>query len=146
MSALPTPDVITVYSAPWCGHCTRLKAQLTRQGSVYVEVDVDGQPDVLEALAAANDGAWLIPTVALPNGQVLVNPSAREVAAAAEGASPAQALLRLIGESAIGDDLLLPGPYGPRHENRLLVRFLVGPGHARLGLGVRRVVAVCARG
>ncbi|WP_344742782.1 glutaredoxin family protein [Streptosporangium vulgare] len=35
---------LTVYSAPWCGHCHRLKAALTRAEIPFVEVDVDQTP------------------------------------------------------------------------------------------------------
>jgi selenocysteine lyase/cysteine desulfurase/glutaredoxin len=117
MNVLPVPEVITVYGAPWCGHCTRLKAQLRRVGIVYVEVDVDARPEFLDGLAAANNGAWLIPTVALPNGKVLINPSIRQITeATAEPARPdlRTGVLKRIRKSVIGDDLLLPGPYGPR--------------------------------
>lgn len=68
-----------VYSAPWCGHCTRLKAQLDRAGVAYDVVDVDEHPEHLDRLAALNGGAWLIPTVELPDGSALVNPSVSAV-------------------------------------------------------------------
>ena len=77
---LPVPSVITVYGATWCGPCTRLKAQLDRLEVPYVVIDVDENPHVLPALAATNGGAWIVPTVALPDGRVLVNPSAAAVA------------------------------------------------------------------
>lgn len=73
---LPVPQVITVYGATWCGACIRLKAQLDRLQVAYDNVDVDENPQVLPALTAANGGSWLVPTVALPDGRVLVNPPA----------------------------------------------------------------------
>ena len=69
-----------VYSAPWCGHCTRLKNQLTRLEVAFEEVDVDAHPEHLPALAEANGGEWLIPTVRFADGSVLVNPPAADVA------------------------------------------------------------------
>ncbi|MEH1017476.1 glutaredoxin domain-containing protein [Micromonospora sp. CPCC 206060] len=72
-------DVITLYSAPWCGHCHRLKAQLGRAGVSYREIDVDTAPDATERIAALNGGAWLIPTVILPDGSALINPSVGEI-------------------------------------------------------------------
>lgn len=71
--------MITVYSAPWCGHCHRLKAQLDRAGLAYTEVDVDRRPDAKDLIASFNGGDWLIPTVVLPDGTALVNPSVAEV-------------------------------------------------------------------
>jgi mycoredoxin len=74
MSALPT-----VYSAPWCGHCTRLKTQLDRADVAYRVVDVDAEPEHLPRLAELNGGSWIIPTVELADGVALVNPSVAEV-------------------------------------------------------------------
>ena len=80
-------QVPIVYSAPWCGHCTRLKGQLDRAGVAYDVVDVDDHPEHLERLAEINGGSWLIPTVELPDGTALVNPSAAAVVAALAGPS-----------------------------------------------------------
>lgn len=74
-----------VYSTTWCGHCTRLKAQLDRAQVAYETVDVDEHPEHLDKLAALNGGSWLIPTVELPDGSALVNPSAAAVIAALAG-------------------------------------------------------------
>ncbi|GAB3197916.1 hypothetical protein GCM10027062_10860 [Nocardioides hungaricus] len=71
-----------VYSATWCGHCTRLKSQLDRAAVAYDVVDVDEHPEHLDRLAELNGGSWLIPTVELPDGVALVNPSAAAVVAA----------------------------------------------------------------
>lgn len=70
---------LTVYSAPWCGYCVRLKARLDEAGIGYREVDVDNQPEALDVIAAMNGGSWLIPTVVLTDGRGLVNPSLRQV-------------------------------------------------------------------
>ncbi len=83
---LPVPTVITVYGATWCGPCTRLKAQLDRLGAVYEVIDVDQNPEVLPGLAAANGASWIVPTVALPDGRVLINPSAAAVTGTSVGA------------------------------------------------------------
>jgi mycoredoxin len=72
---------LTVYSAPWCGHCHRLKEGLTRAGIPFTEVDVDRTPGAIELITELNDGSWLIPTVVLPDGSALVNPSVREIEA-----------------------------------------------------------------
>lgn len=69
-----------MFSATWCGHCTRLKQQLKRLDVPFEVIDVDEQPEHLPALAEANNGSWLIPTVRFADGTVMVNPSAAEVA------------------------------------------------------------------
>ncbi|MEO3785761.1 glutaredoxin domain-containing protein [Actinocorallia sp. B10E7] len=71
--------MITVYSAPWCGHCHRLKSQLDRAGIPYTEVDVDQEPDATTLIAGFNGGDWLIPTVVFPDGTALVNPGVADV-------------------------------------------------------------------
>lgn len=73
--------MITVYSAPWCGHCHRLKDRLTRAGIEYAELNVDETPGAIERITELNGGSWLIPTVVFPDGSALVNPSVEEVAA-----------------------------------------------------------------
>ena len=70
-----------VYSATWCGHCIRLKAQLDRAGVAYREVDVDQDPSVLPKLEEVNGGEWIIPTVEFSDGSALVNPSVAAVVA-----------------------------------------------------------------
>ncbi len=74
-------EVPLVYSAPWCGYCTRLKSQLEREGVAYQEVDVDANPEVLPKLEQLNGGQWIIPTVEFADGSALVNPSAAAVLA-----------------------------------------------------------------
>ena len=73
------PQVLTVYSAKWCGHCIRLKAQRERAGIQYRTVDVDSEPASLDLIASFNGGDWLIPTVVLPDGEGLVNPSLKQI-------------------------------------------------------------------
>lgn len=87
----PRPgDLPIVFSTTWCGHCTRLKQQLDRLRVPYEGVDVDEHDQYLPWLAEVNGGSWLIPTVLLPDGGVLVNPPAHEVAArvAVDGSPP----------------------------------------------------------
>lgn len=78
MEVLVQPPVM--FSATWCGHCTRLKQQLGRLGVAFETIDIDEEPEHLPALAEANGGDWLIPTVRFADGSVLVNPPAAEVA------------------------------------------------------------------
>jgi mycoredoxin len=84
-STAPPASLPVVYSATWCGHCARLKGQLDRAGVAYRVVDVDEEPEHLPRLSELNGGSWLIPTVELPDGTALVNPSAAAVAAALAG-------------------------------------------------------------
>lgn len=76
MSQVSTP---IIYSAPWCGHCTRLKRQLDGLQISYNVIDVDDHPEMIGHLEDINGGSWLIPTVEFSDGTALVNPSAAEV-------------------------------------------------------------------
>lgn len=75
---------LTVYSTTWCGPCKRLKAQLTREGISYREIDIERDPAAAEFVMSVNNGNQVVPTVVIETagGRVVrTNPSAREVKA-----------------------------------------------------------------
>ncbi|MEU0571713.1 glutaredoxin domain-containing protein [Nonomuraea sp. NPDC005983] len=81
---------LTVYSTTWCGPCKRLKAQLTREGISFAEVDIERNPDAAEFVMSVNNGNQTVPTVVIetPNGRVVrTNPSVLEVKALLENAA-----------------------------------------------------------
>ncbi|GAA2006528.1 glutaredoxin domain-containing protein [Microbacterium ulmi] len=88
---LPAAGEVTVFSAEWCGHCTRLKGQLARAGVGYREVQIEQDPAAERIAAHVNGGDWLIPTVVFPDGQALVNPSLAVVQATLASVPPASA-------------------------------------------------------
>ena len=71
--------VLTVYSTPWCGYCTRLKRQMERAGLTYVDVDIESDPEAERFVRAVNGGTATVPVVALPGGRALPNPSLAQV-------------------------------------------------------------------
>lgn len=71
--------LLTVYSTPWCGYCTRLKRQMGRAGLSYVDVDIESDPEAERFVRAVNGGTATVPVVALPGGQALPNPSLAQV-------------------------------------------------------------------
>jgi mycoredoxin len=70
-----------MYSTPWCGYCRRLKSQLEREGIDYVEVDIEAEPGAADYVMQVNGGNQTVPTVVLPDGTALTNPSLAEVKA-----------------------------------------------------------------
>jgi mycoredoxin len=66
---------LTMYSTPWCGYCVRLKVQLDRDGIAYREVDIERDAVAAEKVMAVNGGNRTVPTVVLPDGTALTNPS-----------------------------------------------------------------------
>lgn len=77
------PTGLTIYSTPWCGHCTRLKTQLARAGVPFEEVDIEAVPEAEALVRAANDGHATVPTVVFPDGRTLTNPPLAAVLEAA---------------------------------------------------------------
>jgi mycoredoxin len=78
-------ESITVYSTQWCGYCRRLKAQLDREGIAYVEVDIEVVPEAADVVMAVNHGNQTVPTVVLPDGTALTNPSVADIASRLAG-------------------------------------------------------------
>ncbi|MET8868020.1 mycoredoxin [Nonomuraea sp. NPDC004580] len=75
---------LTVYSTTWCGPCKRLKAQLTREGIAFKDVDIERDQAAAEFVESVNNGNQVVPTVVIetPKGRVVrTNPSAMEVKA-----------------------------------------------------------------
>ncbi|GAA2831351.1 glutaredoxin domain-containing protein [Nonomuraea rubra] len=75
---------LTVYSTTWCGPCKRLKAQLTREGISFDDIDIERDQSAAEFVMSVNNGNQVVPTVVIetPKGRVVrTNPSALEVKA-----------------------------------------------------------------
>ena len=66
---------LTVYGAPWCPHCKRVKRYLAAHRVPYENVDIDEQPEAIATLQELQDGARIIPTVVYEDGTHEVNPS-----------------------------------------------------------------------
>jgi mycoredoxin len=74
--------VITMYTTSWCGYCVRLKAQMQRAGLDYTEVNIERDPGAAEFVGSVNGGNHVVPTVVLPDGTAMTNPSINQVLAA----------------------------------------------------------------
>lgn len=73
--------MLTMYTTTWCGYCTRLKAQLHREGIDYAEVNIETDPDAAALVMQVNGGNRTVPTLVFPDGAALTNPSIAEVKA-----------------------------------------------------------------
>jgi mycoredoxin len=67
--------MITMYSTSWCGYCIRLKSQMQRAGLPFTEVDIETDPGAAAFVGSVNGGNHVVPTVQLPDGSTLTNPS-----------------------------------------------------------------------
>jgi mycoredoxin len=72
---------LTMYTTSWCGDCHRLKAGLRRAGVAFTEVDIEQDSAAAEFMMRSNGGNRSVPTVVMPDGTVLGEPSTREVLA-----------------------------------------------------------------
>ena len=70
---------LIMYTTTWCGFCRNLKRQLARDGIEVTEVDIERDPEAAEFVMSVNGGNQTVPTVVLPDGTTLVNPSAAQV-------------------------------------------------------------------
>lgn len=68
-------ESITVYGAPWCPHCKRVKKFLAGHRVPYENIDVDDNPDAVEVLKGLQGGGQIIPTVVYGDGTHEVNPT-----------------------------------------------------------------------
>ena len=70
---------LIMYTTPWCGFCRNLKKQLARDGIEMTEVDIEQDPAAAEFVMSVNGGNQTVPTLVLPDGTTLVNPTAAQV-------------------------------------------------------------------
>jgi mycoredoxin len=70
---------LVMYTTPWCGYCRRLKGQLAREGIEVTEVDIERDPAAADYVMSVNGGSQTVPTVVLPDGTALTNPSAARI-------------------------------------------------------------------
>ena len=71
--------MLIVYSTTWCGYCVRLKKMLDREGIQYAEVNIEQDEAAAQFVESVNDGNRTVPTVVLPDGTALTNPSIDQV-------------------------------------------------------------------
>jgi thioredoxin reductase (NADPH) len=79
MTTTSTPT-ITVYGAPWCPHCKRVKRFLAAHRIPYDSVDIDEHPEAIERLKELQGGGRIIPTVVFEDGAHEVNPTDESLA------------------------------------------------------------------
>ena len=74
----------TMYSTVWCGYCQRLKAQMSREGVTFVEIDIEHDEEAADFVESVNGGNQTVPTLVFADGTAMTNPPLREVLAKLE--------------------------------------------------------------
>ncbi len=75
-------EKLLVYGTSWCTDCRRSKQFLGEQRVPYTFIDVDSDAEGLAVVEAHNGGKRIIPTIVVPGGPTLVEPSNAELAQA----------------------------------------------------------------
>ncbi len=71
-----------MYGTTWCPDCARSKRFLDKRSLAYDWVDIEAVPEAPDIVRDLNKGLQVVPTIVLPDGRVLAEPSDRELAAA----------------------------------------------------------------
>ncbi len=70
-----------MYSTPWCGYCSRLKAQFGREGIAFEEINIEADPEAAAFVEQVNGGNQTVPTILFDDGTAMTNPSLAQVKA-----------------------------------------------------------------
>jgi mycoredoxin len=76
-----TGEKIKVYATTWCGDCRLAKRWFDAHGIAYDYINIEEDERAAELVMHVNGGMRSVPTIVFPDGSVLVEPSARELAA-----------------------------------------------------------------
>jgi len=68
-------QMITMYSADWCGDCRRSKRLLNELNVPYTIIDVDADESAAEKVIEINGGMRSIPVIVFDDGTHLTEPS-----------------------------------------------------------------------
>jgi len=77
-----TSGEIVVYSTTWCGDCRRARRVIAEAGLTYREIDIEQNAEAARLVECLNDGLRSVPTILLPDGRTLVEPTNATLAAA----------------------------------------------------------------
>ena len=73
------PTQIVMYSVEWCPDCRRAKFFFKRKKIEVLEVDVNSDNNAEEFVKGLNNGNRSVPTIILPDGSMMVEPSTEEL-------------------------------------------------------------------
>ena len=76
-----TAEKIKMYATTWCGDCRFAKRWLDSHGIPYEYINIEEDESAAELVVKVNGGAQSVPTIIFPDGSILVEPTARELAA-----------------------------------------------------------------
>ena len=72
---------IKMYATTWCGDCRMAKRWFDAHSIPYDSINIETDECAAAEVLRLNRGMRSVPTIVFPDGSVLVEPSARELAA-----------------------------------------------------------------
>jgi len=76
-----TEQKIIMYSTTWCGDCRMAKRWFDQHNVAYDNIDIEKDDEAAAYVVRVNQGRRTVPTIVFPDGSILVEPSARDLAA-----------------------------------------------------------------
>ena len=73
-------ESIIIYATDWCGDCRRARRFFDRHDIAYRWINIDHDPEGEHFVLATNQGNRSVPTILLPDGEILVEPSDQQLA------------------------------------------------------------------
>lgn len=70
-----------MYATPWCGDCRMARRWFEARGIAYDDIDITKDEHAAAYVMQVNGGMRSVPTILFPDGTILVEPSARQLAA-----------------------------------------------------------------
>ena len=74
-------ETIKIYATTWCGDCRLARRWLDNHNIPYEYINIEDDEQAAEYVVRVNNGKQSVPTIIFPDGSILVEPSARELAA-----------------------------------------------------------------
>ena len=72
---------ITMYATTWCGDCRFAKRWFDSHGIAYKYINIEENEEAAAYVVKVNNGKQSVPTIVFPDGSILVEPNARQLAA-----------------------------------------------------------------
>lgn len=76
-----TGEKIKMYVTTWCGDCRFAKRWFNAHSIPFETINIEEDENAAELVQRVNGGMRSVPTIVFPDGSVLVEPGARELAA-----------------------------------------------------------------
>ena len=75
-----TQESIKMYATAWCGDCRMAKRWFDSHDIPYQYINIEEDDSAAEYVVRVNKGMQRVPTIVFPDGSILVEPSARDLA------------------------------------------------------------------